>query len=160
MSPRITKPPLRVLVDRREQTPFPIKTDKRSWCPNGVTVEPATLATGDYCTKILAPYCRCERKAPGDLYSSLIGDRERFDREMVRLARFRWKFIVVETGLHEFLELGRFGLADPSSIVQSVASLYARHGVATFFMPNPSVAADFVVGVFHRCEEELAKYST
>jgi ERCC4-type nuclease len=156
MSPRFKPAPMEIWVDTREQIPFPFDPAPCRWCPHGLRVVRKTLPTGDYSSRRLARFARCERKAPGDLYGSLVQGRERFDREMVRLAKFRWKFIVVETGLHEFLERGRFGLAEPSAIVQSIASLYARHGIATFFLPNPVTAAEFVAGVFHRCEEELA----
>src|SRR5580704_8816751 len=78
-----------VLVDRREQRPLNL--------PNS---EPATLTTGDYSIRTADHDYRdriaVERKSLEDLYGCFGQSRERFSRELERLATYPYPAIVVE----------------------------------------------------------------
>jgi ERCC4-type nuclease len=149
VSPRFKPPPLHILIDSREKTAFPL--------PDGVTWEVHGLREGDYATRKLLPFARCERKSVGDYSSSISHEADRFDREMIRLRAYRWRFVIVEGSLREFAEVGRVSLVHFNAIVGSVCSLYARHGVPTFFADTPETAGRMLCGIFRRLEEECAK---
>lgn len=149
MSPRVVKPPLTVWVDTREGTPFPL--------PQGVLSVIRGLPTGDYTTRKLRHLAVCERKSPGDYSSSITHEAERFDREMIRMHGYRWRFVIVEGSISQFAELGRVSLVHFNAIVGSVCSLYARHGVPTFFADSPETGGRMLCGIFRRLEEEADK---
>jgi ERCC4-type nuclease len=141
----VTAPALIVLCDTREQTPPPF--------PDGVVLERATLKEGDYTTLSLLDVARIERKSAGDFSSTLSWGRERFDREVDRLACFRWRCIVVEGELGAIYRIGR---VHPHAILGSVASLYARHDCPTFFALNAAGAGRLIAGILRRWEERVA----
>lgn len=146
----MTAPPtLTVLVDTREQRPFPF--------PAGVIIQRETLGEGDYTTPKLIDVARIERKSAADLGSTLTHGRERFDREVERLKRFAHRLIVVEGELGDFIN-GRVRTGmHPNALIGSIASLYARHGLATIFAYNAAIAGRLVAGILRRLEEECSR---
>lgn len=137
-------PSLTVLCDTREQTPPPF--------PPGVVVERATLGEADYTTPALRTIAVIERKSPGDFASTLSWGRERFDREVQRLQRYRFKCVVVEGGLSEVY---RGTAMHPHAIIGSIASLYARWDIPTLFVCNPAGAGRLIAGLLRRWQERL-----
>ncbi len=83
-----------ILVDTREQTPweFAYPTLRGS------------LKTGDYSVQGLENVVSLERKSLGDLVQSVTWERERFIREVERLATFPVRAIVVEAHMGPSLE--------------------------------------------------------
>lgn len=75
------------IVDTREQMPANL---------GEILVEKNTLDTGDYSIKGLEDYVRIERKSLQDLIGCIGKERERFERELVRLKGFNHKAVVVE----------------------------------------------------------------
>jgi ERCC4-type nuclease len=139
---------LHIYVDTREQTPPAF--------PEGVTCERYMLAEGDYSSPPLLNLARIERKNPSDFASSLTHDRERFDRELVRLRRFRHRLVIVEGDLSDFLS-NRYSAAHPNSIVQSICAMYARFGVPTLFAHDAITCGRMIAGILRRLEEEHAR---
>lgn len=62
-------------------------------------VERATLREGDYSARGLEGRVAIERKSVSDLVGSLTHGRERFVRELERLATYDFKAIVIEGSL-------------------------------------------------------------
>jgi DNA excision repair protein ERCC-4 len=89
-----------VLVDTREQLPYlfdAIRADKREG--GGVLAVPTRvegLPSGDYSLDGFADRVAVERKSPADLFGTLGKGRERFDRELARLADMEFAAVVVE----------------------------------------------------------------
>ena len=83
---------MRVIVDSREQAPFPFRGPRYE----GVTVEVGTLSVGDYSLAGLADKVAVERKELSDLVACLGRERERFERELARGAALDAFCVVVE----------------------------------------------------------------
>lgn len=75
------------IVDTREQTPLDLAP---------LTVEVGTLPTGDYSVKGLESIVAIERKSLTDLLGCIGQDRERFEREVMRLLAYPVRAIIIE----------------------------------------------------------------
>jgi len=115
----------RVVADTREQAPwFMLDADRYP------AVETGTLRTGDYSVRGMEGQLCIERKSLADLYSTATWGRERFERELARMAGMRWACIVVEAdwpGL--WRKEGIRSNATPQSIVGSLLAWQVRYGV-------------------------------
>ncbi len=131
---RVKVPPFEILVDTREQAPLVF---------DGVPARRATLATGDYSLSGYADRFTVERKSLPDLVHSVLQDRERFENELARAARwydFRGLVIVssyarVARGEYEF------SMANPRSVIASINAFEIRYGLHVAFCSNPAEAA-------------------
>lgn len=92
--------------------PFVIKIDTREQAPFGfLNIEPwdyiervaCALPTGDYSIVGLESRVTIERKTVEDFYGSIGSGRERFEREMQRLATFDYAAVVIEGNWNEIL---------------------------------------------------------
>jgi ERCC4-type nuclease len=137
-------PTLVILADPREQRIPPF--------PEGVVVERATLAEGDYTSRLAQGIGVIERKSVSDFASSITHSRERFDDEIRRLRNYRWKAIVIEGDLSDVY---RAGHVHPHSVLGSIASFFARADLPCLFAVNPSGAGRLIAGVLKRWEERL-----
>ena len=88
-----------ILIDTREQLPLAFP---------GFAAERATLTTGDYsciCEGVdLRGVVAIERKSVSDLLGCVGAQRERFERELVRLAQIRFRALVIEGTLIEVVD--------------------------------------------------------
>jgi ERCC4-type nuclease len=90
-SARIPKPV--VLVDSREQEPLPLFENHPNWIGGERRV---ALKTGDYTVEGMESLLALERKSLADLVACTVTRRKQFLRACDRLARLRWKAILVE----------------------------------------------------------------
>ncbi len=101
--PRMRKPkifPATIIVDSREQAPFPfLSIDPWDEIP---TIR-AALPTGDYSIVGYESRVAIERKSVSDFYGSIGSDRERFEREMIRLQQMEYAAVVIEGDWKELL---------------------------------------------------------
>ncbi|WP_156920865.1 ERCC4 domain-containing protein [Fundidesulfovibrio putealis] len=115
--------PLRIVVDSRE---------KRPWLFSGypdVEVVRGTLKTGDYSLPGFEDQVALERKSLQDLIGSLSAGRDRFEREMERLAAMEFAAVLVEASAEDIAK-GKFrGNMNPTSVLQSIYSWTVRHNV-------------------------------
>jgi len=95
-SARIPKP--FVLVDTREQQPLPLFANHRNWIAGE---RRATLKTGDYSIEGMESLLTLERKSLADLVSCTNVSRARFLTCCSRLAKFRWKAILIEASYED-----------------------------------------------------------
>ena len=102
---------LTAIIDTREQQPLDLAP---------MRIERGTLPTGDYSIKGLEQFVAIERKSAEDMLGCIGRDRERFDREIVRLLAYPCRAIVVEAGW-QFFERGEWRGQVTSS--QAIGSL-------------------------------------
>lgn len=99
--------PFSVVIDTREQAPWSFtgfKADSnKKYRPLVVNTETRTLPTGDYSIYGMEADICIERKSPSDAFSTFTADRERFERELERMAAMRWSAVVIECGWDQIL---------------------------------------------------------
>jgi ERCC4-type nuclease len=87
-----------------------------------LTVELATLATGDYSVKGLEHIVAIERKSLNDLLGCIGRERERFDREVQRMLAYPCRALVIEADWYE-IETGEWrGEITPAQALSSLLS--------------------------------------
>lgn len=133
-----------ILVDTREQTPWEFEGVYFHGEMRTFPTRRATLKSGDYTLEGLESFAAIERKSLADFLSSITRGRDRFKREMERLADFRSKAIIVEQPLDDAFNAREFGsLVNPDSIAGTIASWGARYGIQFLFCRNRA-SAQFV----------------
>ena len=131
-----------VIVDSREQTP---------WNLEPLRVEAGTLQTGDYSLAGdgLRDLIRIERKSLPDLIGVVGRDRERFEREIERLAAFPTRVLIVEANWSE-IEAGDWrGKTTPKMVRNSLGSWMTR-GVNVVMAGTHDRAADIARELLYR----------
>jgi len=131
-SARIPKPI--VLVDTRERDPFPLHANHPSWIAAERRV---ALKTGDYTVEGMESLLCLERKSLADLVTCTVTCRQRFLAVCRRLARFRWKAIVVEATLEDIK--GGFDVLDipsgvhPNAVCGLLDAIEAKFGIPVIY---------------------------
>lgn len=126
-----TTPTPTIIIDTREQTPllFDLPTER------------ATLATGDYSIKGFESVFCIERKSIADLVRSTTFERERFERELVRMRGYSFRRLLVVGGLTD-IEAHRYrSQANPKSVIASVTAFEVRYSLPVCFRETPEAAA-------------------
>lgn len=117
---------LTVLVDNREKKPFdlaPLRT------------ETASLQTGDYTVKGMESLIAIERKSLPDLVNCCGSDRERFKREIERLAAFPHRLLAVEADWETICAGGWRSNVVPDSVTGSLLK-WAADGLPFLCLPR------------------------
>lgn len=107
------------MVDTREQQPFKF--------PCSTVVK--KLESGDYSIEGLESEVSLERKKVGELYTCFGADRERFEREFVRLASFRFAAVIVEGSWNDILRQPARAQLPPQVVRRSLISWAIKYGV-------------------------------
>jgi len=132
---RPLKPALCFIQDSREQLPFSFGTLVRKEFRDGGTVVRA-LGAGDYsvCIDSGAPLSiRLERKSHTDLLGCVGRERERFERELEKLAEYDRKAIIIEASADDILQGHERSQVSPRAAMASLLCWYARFGIAPIF---------------------------
>jgi ERCC4-type nuclease len=111
-----------VVIDTREQRPYLF--------PRSVS---RALSAGDYCVQGHETRVAIERKSHADAYSSLGVARDRFRREIERLARYDFAAIVIETSLPNFLTPPAHSQLHPKAAIGSLLSWCVRYRLPVIF---------------------------
>lgn len=130
--------PFSVIVDSREQAPWHftgIECDKTG-SPLIVPLVNTALVSGDYSIEGFENSVAIERKSPGDFRGSITADRDRFEREMERLAKLEYAAVVIEADWKELLEPAQHSRVSPTAIARTIQSWSIRYGVHFFPMPG------------------------
>lgn len=123
-----------VLVDTREQQPFPLYMNHPNWVGGEQRV---ALKTGDYSIEGMENLICLERKSLADLVACTVTYRRRFLASCERLARFPWKAILVEATLEDIK--GGFGLFDipskvhPNAVCGTLDAIEAKFGIPIIY---------------------------
>ena len=126
-----------IVIDTREQAEY-------TFDPRLVVPVRRALPAGDYSVVGLEETVAVERKSIDDFVSTVIHGRERFHRELGKLAHYRAACVVVEAGLEEILR-GRYeSRTHPNSVLGSALSIILDFRVPVFFCSNRPAACRFV----------------
>lgn len=142
---------LAIVVDSREQCPFPFDNPKYQ-----ATVQVGTLQTGDYSLAGLTDKIAVERKSLPDLVQCLGRDRERFVRELERAQGLKFA-IVCEGSLAQIAKHEYQSQLDPHAAIQSIAALTLRFGVPFFFGEGRRQAEYFTWSFLYQFQQDAVK---
>lgn len=124
--------PVAVLRDTREQLGYAfgsLRADRdQGGGPLRVLVKTATLASGDYSLAGFQDRVAVERKSKADLFGTLGRGRDRFVRELERLAAFEFAAVVVEAEWSEVLnDPPPHSRVPPKTVFRSVLAWQQRY---------------------------------
>jgi hypothetical protein len=111
-----------IAVDTREQRPYRFPLFERR-----------SLKTGDYSIVGLEEQVAVERKRLEELFTITGRDRERFERELERMADLDFAAIVIEADLPQILRGAAFTHVSPKAVVGSLVSWSIRYRAHVFF---------------------------
>jgi ERCC4-type nuclease len=139
-----------IVVDTREQQPY-------LFDPTRVVAVKRALPAGDYSLEGYETSVAVERKSLDDYIGSVIGDRERFLRELGELAAYDLACIVVEATVEDVvLHRYRSG-AHPNSVMGATVAIIVDYHVPVFFCGDRQLACRFVerlLSRYHRKAQE------
>lgn len=141
-SARIPKPV--VLVDTRERAPFPIHDNHPNWIGGERHV---ALKTGDYSVEGMEDLLCMERKSLPDIVACTVAHRTRFLAACDRLARFRWKAILIEATFEDikggFVQFDIPSDVHPNAVCGTLDAIEAKFGIPVIYTSrNRSLATE------------------
>ena len=119
-----------VLVDTREKQPLPLFANHPNWIAGE---RRKALKTGDYTVEEMEGALCLERKSLADIVACTVTYRRRFLESCARLARFRWKAILIEATFEDIK--GGFEPFDipsgvhPNAVVGTLDAIEAKFGI-------------------------------
>lgn len=124
-----------VLVDSREQMPLDLYANHPNWFAGERCI---ALKAGDYSVEGMENIMALERKSMADAIGSTMAGRERFIRSCARLAKFRWKAILIEatyedmkTPYYRFEDL--VTEAHPNAVCGTLDAIEAKFGIPILY---------------------------
>lgn len=136
-----------VVIDTREQLPFSFEGLRCDSADGGGPLAVPTvrrgLASGDYSLAGYESRIAVERKSLEDAYSTIGQGRDRFERELERLARLDVAFVVVEATWPELVtEPPRFTQLAPKTVFRSIVAWQVRHPTVHWLACGPRRLAE------------------
>lgn len=124
-----------VLIDTREQAPWPLRENHPTWIGGEKRV---ALPVGDYSVEGMKEMLAIERKSLADVVRSAISGRARFLRACERLAKLRWKAILVEATYEDMKlpygeTIGPGPRAHPNAVLGTLDAIEARLGIPIIY---------------------------
>jgi len=136
-----------IIIDTREQCPLEFLD---------LPAERGTLDVGDYSIKGLMHLIAIERKSLADLVGCFGNERERFEREMVRIQARRFRAVVVEATYAD-IEAGEWrSKILPQVVTGSVASWSMRYGVPFFWCGDALATARWTEKLLYQAARHIA----
>ena len=128
------------ICDSREQLPLDLAP---------LRVEVASLTTGDYSVKGLEQFVAIERKSEADLLMCIGQERDRFERELIRLRAYEVRAVVCETSWSA-LELAQWRSQITSK--QAIGSVlgWIAWGIPFLLVGNHQRAGEFVARMLYQ----------
>lgn len=124
-----------IVTDTREQAPLVFRR---------LSSIRGTLPAGDYSLAGLETLFAVERKSTPDLVACCGPERERFERELVRLRGYRFRRLVI-VGDRAAIERHEYRSAiSPAAVLGSLAAWEVRFDMPYVFTPDPEQAAGLV----------------
>jgi ERCC4-type nuclease len=157
--------PRTVLVDSREQRPFPFRGIPADVGQGGgnwtVPTEVVKLDAGDYSLDGYATAIAVERKGLSDLYHTIGQERERFQRELERLNAMTFAAVVVEGDWRDILENPpAYSSLSAKTIFRSVLAWQQRFPRVHWWMcPGRDFAEVTTLRIFQRWIQEQQENS-
>ena len=126
-----------ILVDSREQRPYLFQ---KFPC----AIKRVGLKQGDYSVEGLESRVAVERKSLSDLVGTLTQGRDRFYRELDRLASYDFVAIVIEATYRQVAHGPyAFSRAKPYSIIRTLHSIQQKRGVQVIFAGDAAHAEEW-----------------
>lgn len=123
---------MKILIDRREQRPYQFTDDHYE----GVEIQCATLATGDYSLVGLEHRVSVERKSLPDFVASISRDRKRFELELCRAKGLDAFMVIVEAPFSDLVKGNYQSKMQPKAATQTAYSFMARYRATFHFAVN------------------------
>jgi ERCC4-type nuclease len=142
---------VKILIDTREQTPLDFSRYQ------GVEVERAGLATGDYSAAGLEDFIALERKSLPDLVACIGPERERFERELQRGKALDFFGVAVEATMEDVAAHAYRSRTSPASVMQSVLTFSIRYGTHFLWCGSRDRAAYVVHSLLSKYRREVEK---
>ena len=144
-----------ILIDAREQQPFEFP---------GFQTEVRTLPTGDYALAAAPSLCCIERKASVAELAACVGrERERFERELLRLKAYPCRLLLIECGWDDIENPARYpGQVGPKHVIGSLISWSCRsipYVLAGTRQRAEKIAADFLRAAYRHEYQRLRKFA-
>lgn len=99
------------------------------------------LATGDYSLEGYEQEIVIERKRINELFGNFAGDRERFMREVERMGKISYKFLLIEGSFKDLVQMKKVpGKVSVKLVVATLISLMIKHNIKVVFAGNPKLA--------------------
>jgi ERCC4-type nuclease len=98
-----------------------------------------------------------ERKSLADFISTVIRGRERFHKELKRLAEYEAACIVVEADLADIIEGKYVSGAHPNSVLGAAISIIVDFGIPVFFCGSRQAACRFVEAYLLRFYKKVSR---
>jgi ERCC4-type nuclease len=111
------------------------------------------LDAGDYVLLGAENRCAIERKSLHDFIGSITWERDRFMRELEKLATYDFAAVIVEANVGDVHRRRYRARVEPAVILSTAASIGVRFGLPVFFCGDAHSSADFAVRCFRRFYE-------
>lgn len=109
-----------IVIDTREQTP---------WRFSEFETMPGTLPTGDYSIQGHLDRVAIERKSLSDFIGCVGRERERFERELLRLRSYKCRAVIIESDMDDIVQGNYRSRVNPNAAVGSMASWQTRYNI-------------------------------
>lgn len=123
-----------VIVDSREQYPFEFMPHHSNWIGGERRV---ALKTGDYSIDGMEMLLSLERKSLADIVACTETYRKRFLASCARLAKFRWKGILIEATLEDiksgFEQFDIPSEVHPNAVTGTLDAIEAKFGIPIIY---------------------------
>ncbi len=136
-----------IIVDSREQNPLQFPPD--------VDVTAGTLSAGDYSIRHLEDRCAIERKSLSDLVTCIGPERDRFQRELLRLRGYPCRALVVEASMADILEHRYRSQTSPAAVVGSLAAWSTRYQIPLWLAGDHTSAATVTLAILRNYHREV-----
>jgi DNA excision repair protein ERCC-4 len=130
-----------IVVDTREKAPWNFEE-------GGFFTVRKALPAGDYSIIGMEHEVAVERKTLNDFVNTVIWYRDRFTEEMIKLAPYRYKMIVVESSFDDVVEERYKCKAHPKSIIAIACNLHVQFNVPVYFVGDRANATAFTAAWF------------
>lgn len=153
--------PFAVAIDTREQLPYSFEgmraDSDHNYLPLVVPTERHTIHQGDYSIVGHLGAVSVERKSLADLFGTIGGERGRFERELKRLASYRYAAVMVEAGWDDVLfSPPAYSELSPKIVFRSVITWSQRYqNIHWWFMPDRRLAEVTTYRILERFWKDL-----
>lgn len=156
--------PFTVLIDGREKAPYSFTgltaPAAKQHQPLLVPSRTCYIETGDYTIDGMESEVAIERKSLEDLYATIGGHRERFERELQRLASMNFSAVVVESTLGDAINRPpEWSSLNPKTVYHSILAWTIRYPVRWLFMEDRRLAEITTFRLLERYLKEKRKDS-
>lgn len=141
------------IIDTREQVPFDLEK-------YGIKTVRETLPYGDYslANPNLRKYLVIERKSLSDLVQCCTRERKRFEKELLALRGYPYRFVICECNLADIFAHEYRSQTNPNSVIASISS-WLTWGIPFLMAGNERLASYVVARLLFFKAREYIKYA-